>query len=154
MLGAGSPALITVAAVLSLQNMPNVAESGWSSIAYDVLGALFFLVPPALEEAALATGWPKRGGIYAWVKEAFGDQTGIPGGVVRLGAGPLRVPDSALVRRGRRRVRHRPGPGERQDLSLVTMLVIVWGLTFVNFALVPSINISYSTLSALTTRSS
>src|SRR6478609_7000744 len=75
-LGARSLALLTVAAVLSLQNMPSVAELGWSSIAYYVLGAVFFLVPLALVAAELATGWPKAGGIYAWVKEAFGDRPG------------------------------------------------------------------------------
>jgi amino acid transporter len=70
-LGVGSIALISIAAVLTLRNMPSVAEYGWSSIAYYVLGALFFFVPLSLVVAELGTGWPKAGGLYAWVKEGY-----------------------------------------------------------------------------------
>jgi glutamate:GABA antiporter len=75
-LGAGSIALISLAAVLTLRGLPSVAEYGWSSIAFYVFGALFFFVPLALVAAELATGWPRAGGIYAWVRQAFGDRTG------------------------------------------------------------------------------
>ncbi len=74
-LGVWSLALITIAAVLTLRGMPSVAEYGWSSIAYYLLGSLLLLVPMALVSAELATGWPKAGGVYAWVREAFGDRT-------------------------------------------------------------------------------
>jgi amino acid transporter len=62
--------------VFTLRNMPSVAEYGWSSIAHYLLGAVFFFVPLALVVAELGTGWPKAGGLYAWVKEGFGDQPG------------------------------------------------------------------------------
>lgn len=75
-LGAKSLALISLAAVLSLRIFPSVAEDGWSSIAYYLLGALFFFLPLALVAAELGTGWPKAGGLYAWVREAFGDSPG------------------------------------------------------------------------------
>ena len=75
-LGVGSIALISIAAVFTLRNMPSVAEYGWSSIAYYVLGAVFFFVPLSLVVAELGTGWPKAGGLYAWVKEGFGDRSG------------------------------------------------------------------------------
>jgi amino acid transporter len=75
-LGVRSLALISVAAVLTLRGMPSVAEYGWSSIVYYLLGALFFFAPLALVVAELETGWPKAGGLYAWVKEGFGDRPG------------------------------------------------------------------------------
>jgi putative glutamate/gamma-aminobutyrate antiporter len=75
-LGAGSIALISLAAVLTLRGMPTVAGYGWASIAFYALGALFFFIPLALVAAELATGWPRAGGVYAWVKEAFGDRAG------------------------------------------------------------------------------
>jgi amino acid transporter len=75
-LGASSIALISLAGVLTLRSMPTIAEYGWSSIAYYLLGALLFFVPLALVAAELATGWPRAGGVYAWVKEAFGDRSG------------------------------------------------------------------------------
>lgn len=67
---------ISLAAVLTLWGMPSVAEVGWSSIAFYLVGALFFSVPLALVAAELATGWPRAGGFYAWVKQAFGDRSG------------------------------------------------------------------------------
>jgi amino acid transporter len=75
-LGVSSIALISLAAVLTLRSLPSIAEDGWSSIAYYLLGAILFFIPLALVAAELATGWPRAGGLYAWVKEAFGDRSG------------------------------------------------------------------------------
>jgi amino acid transporter len=71
-----SIAPISLAAVLTLRGMPTVAEYGWSSIAFYVLGTLFVFIPLALVSAELATGWPRAGGLYAWVKLAFGERSG------------------------------------------------------------------------------
>jgi glutamate:GABA antiporter len=38
--------------------------------------ALLFLVPTALVAAELATAWPQDGGIFIWVREAFGERLG------------------------------------------------------------------------------
>ena len=69
-------AMINVAAVLSLRNFPPMAEFGWSSIGWYLIGTITFLIPLSMAGAELATGWPKGGGVYAWVKEAFGDMSG------------------------------------------------------------------------------
>ena len=75
-LGVFALAMINVAAVLSLRNFPPMAEFGWSSIGWYLIGTITFLIPLSLAGAELATGWPKGGGVYAWVKEAFGDTSG------------------------------------------------------------------------------
>ena len=69
-------AMINVAAVLSLRNLPPMAEFGWSSIGWYLIGTITFLIPLSLAGAELATGWPKGGGVFAWVQEAFGDASG------------------------------------------------------------------------------
>ncbi|MCP8306324.1 MAG: amino acid permease [archaeon] len=69
-------AMINVAAIASLRGLPAMAEYGLSSIFYFVVATLIFLIPTSLISAELATGWPKRGGIYIWVKEAFGGRWG------------------------------------------------------------------------------
>jgi amino acid transporter len=69
-------AMINVAAVLSVRNFPQMSVYGWSSIGWYLIGLLFFLIPMSLVSAELATGWPKGGGVYAWVKEAFGGKGG------------------------------------------------------------------------------
>jgi amino acid transporter len=75
-LGPGGIALITVAAILTLRSLPSLAEYGWASIAFYVVGAIFFFIPLAFVAAELATGWPRAGGMYAWVKQGWGSQTG------------------------------------------------------------------------------
>jgi len=75
-LGLFALALINVAAVLSIRNFPSMAVYGWSCIGWYIIGAVIFLIPISLAGAELATGWPEGGGIYAWVKQAFGEKGG------------------------------------------------------------------------------
>lgn len=75
-IGIFSLAMISVGAVLSVRNYPSMAIYGWSSIGWYVLGTLLFLIPLTLASAELATGWTKGGGVYQWVKQAFGEKAG------------------------------------------------------------------------------
>jgi glutamate:GABA antiporter len=68
--------MITVGSVDSIRNLPATALFGSQLIAFFILGAVFFLIPTALVSAELASGWAKQGGIYIWIKEAFGKKTG------------------------------------------------------------------------------
>jgi putative glutamate/gamma-aminobutyrate antiporter len=69
-------AMINVAAISSVKNWPFISECGFASVFYFILAALVFFFPISLVTAELATGWPKRGGVYLWVKEAFGQKWG------------------------------------------------------------------------------
>lgn len=69
-------AMINVAAVLSLRNLPAMAEYGYSLIFYLTLSSLCFFIPSSLVSAELASGWPQKGGVFLWVKEAFGPKWG------------------------------------------------------------------------------
>lgn len=69
-------AMINMAAIGSVKNWPTIAEYGFSSLFYYLLAAIIFFLPTALVSAELATGWPKIGGIFIWVKEAFGHRLG------------------------------------------------------------------------------
>jgi amino acid transporter len=68
--------MITVGSVDSIRNLPATALFGSQLIVFFTLGALFFLIPAALVSAELSSGWPRQGGIYVWVKEAFGKRLG------------------------------------------------------------------------------
>jgi putative glutamate/gamma-aminobutyrate antiporter len=69
-------AMINVAAIGSVKNWPFTAEYGLGSLFFLLLAALVFFFPVSLVAAELATGWPKQGGIYVWVREAFGHRAG------------------------------------------------------------------------------
>lgn len=68
--------MINVIAIDSLRTLPMGAMYGFSLVFYYLLAALVFFVPVALVAAELATGWPETGGIYVWVREAFGKRLG------------------------------------------------------------------------------
>lgn len=68
--------MITVGSVDSIRNLPTTALFGGQLISFFLLGAFFFLIPTALVSAELASGWAQQGGIYIWVREAFGKKWG------------------------------------------------------------------------------
>jgi amino acid transporter len=68
--------MISAAFIVSVRNLPMLAETGYRMIFFVLIAVAAFLIPTSLVSAELATGWPKRGGIYAWVKEAFSDRLG------------------------------------------------------------------------------
>jgi len=53
-----------------------MAEYGWAMIFFYAFACIVFFIPCSLVSAELATGWPETGGVYVWVKEAFGPRTG------------------------------------------------------------------------------
>lgn len=65
--------MITVIAVDSLRSIPISAQYGFSLVFYYLFAAVVFLIPCALASAELASTFPKTGGLYIWIKEAFGD---------------------------------------------------------------------------------
>ncbi|WP_083941487.1 APC family permease [Sanguibacter suarezii] len=67
-------AMLTVVTVASLRSLPAMGTYGLGSITLFVIPAIVFLVPTALVAAELATGW--KGGVYTWVREAFGNRLG------------------------------------------------------------------------------
>ncbi|AUH72966.1 APC family permease [Legionella sainthelensi] len=64
--------MINVIAVDSLRTLPISAKLGLSLISYYVVAAFAFFIPVSLVAAELATAFPNTGGIYVWVREAFG----------------------------------------------------------------------------------
>ena len=68
--------MINVIAVDSLRTLPISAKLGASLISYYLVAAIAFFIPVALVAAELATTFPKTGGIYIWVREAFGKRIG------------------------------------------------------------------------------
>jgi len=67
-------AMLTVVAVASLRSLPAMAGYGLPSVVLYIIPAVLFMVPTALVAAELATGW--KGGVFIWVREAFGERWG------------------------------------------------------------------------------
>ncbi len=67
-------ALLIATAVASVRGLPAMAVYGWASVFLYILPAIVFMIPVALVAAELASGW--KGGVFVWVKEAYGDRMG------------------------------------------------------------------------------
>ncbi|MBK2155577.1 glutamate transporter GadC, partial [Francisella tularensis] len=69
--------MINIIAVDSLRNISITAQAGWIVITFYILAGIFFLTPCALLTAEMSTGSSQEnGGIYIWVKKAFGKRLG------------------------------------------------------------------------------
>ena len=68
--------MINVIAVDSLRTLPISAKLGFSLVFYYIPAVIIFFIPIGLVAAELATAYPKTGGIYVWVREAFGCRAG------------------------------------------------------------------------------
>jgi putative glutamate/gamma-aminobutyrate antiporter len=69
--------IMTAAAVCSLRGLPMMAKEGLSMMFYILFSSILFLVPAALVAAELGGAFAKQGGgVYTWVKEAFGSRWG------------------------------------------------------------------------------
>lgn len=126
--------LLCVAVIVSLRNLPVAAHYGFASLFFYALAALLFLFPYSLISAELASGWPKAGGIYIWVREAFGDRWGFfaiwmqwfhnmtwyPAMLAFLG--------SAIAY-----LFFDPSLAESKTFLLCVILIGIWGITLINF---------------------
>ncbi len=65
---------VTLAFVMSIRNLPMLAEMGWLQVFYMVFAAIVFQIPLALISAELGAAFKSEGGAYDWIKLALGKQ--------------------------------------------------------------------------------
>lgn len=68
--------LFTVCAILIIDQLAASASIGVSSIFWWVFTLILFFIPYGMITAELASKYPEQGGIYAWVKRAYGPRWG------------------------------------------------------------------------------
>ena len=71
-LGRRDMVLFTVSAILLLDTLAAGATVGPSAVFWWIFLGVVFFVPYALICAELGTTWPEQGGLYAWIRDAFG----------------------------------------------------------------------------------
>ncbi len=75
-LGVKDLILMTVVAIFCIRQIPNVAPYGASSVVLWIIAACSFFLPLSMVCGELSTGWPEEGGLYVWIREAFGSRLG------------------------------------------------------------------------------
>lgn len=69
--------LLIVAAIDSIRTLPTTAFFGSSLIFFYLFSAMIFLIPVAFISAEFASRYPEEGGIFHWIRHAFGNQIGV-----------------------------------------------------------------------------
>jgi amino acid transporter len=71
-LGLRDVVLMNIVAVVGMRWIARGARTGPASVTLWILAWIAFFVPLALAVSALAKKYPEQGGVYAWVRRAFG----------------------------------------------------------------------------------
>jgi amino acid transporter len=66
--------LFTVCAILVIDTLAPSAAIGPSSISWWLITLVLFFIPYGLITAELGTTYPEQGGLYIWIKNAFGEK--------------------------------------------------------------------------------
>ncbi len=126
-------AMINVAMIASLRGLPTMAEYGLTAVFFFAVAALVFLIPTALVSAELATGWPKRGGVYVWVKEALGSRWGFLAIWLQWFQNVIWYPTVLSFAAATFAFVISPALASNRFYALAVILAVYWGATLVNF---------------------
>ncbi len=127
-----SLAMINIAAASSIRNWPIAAEYGFSSLFFLLIAALCFFIPVALVSAELATAWPKAGGLYAWVKEAFGHKVGFLAIWLQWANNLAFYPLMLSFIAGTLAYTFAPELANNIFYTVPVILIVFWGMTLLN----------------------
>ena len=125
-------AMMNVAIIASLRALPMMAKEGFSLIFFFATAAIIFLIPTALVSAELATGWSKRGGVYLWVKEAFGQRWGFLAIWLQWIQNVIWYPTVLSFAAATLAYLFNPDLAGNKLYTLLVILGVYWGATFVS----------------------
>ena len=125
--------MINVVAILSLRTLPGLAEYGYTLITYITFAAVFFFIPSALVSAELASGWQDDGGVYLWVKEAFGPKWGCVAIFMQWVENLPWFPAVLAFAASAIAYVFNPGLAENKIFTVIIIWITLWIATFLNF---------------------
>jgi amino acid transporter len=123
---------ITVAGIFSLRTLPLMAHYGYSAIFLYLLTALFYFIPSALICAELASAFPKTGGVYVWIREAFGDKVGFIGIWLEWVNNVIAIPAALAFMAVMSTYFFHWGSAHSALYTLGIMLFFLWGIILLN----------------------
>ncbi len=124
--------MINIATVMSVKDWAVNAEYGLAAVSFIILALIFFFVPAALISAELATGWPHKGGIFAWVKEALGHRMGFLAIWLLWLQNVVWYPTMLSFTAAAIAYIFMPSLAHNPTFIFWMILSIFWGLTFIN----------------------
>ncbi len=127
-------AMMNVAIIMNLRGLPMMAKEGLAMIFFLLFATFIFLLPTSLVSAELATGWPTGGGVYRWVKEAFGGRLGFVAIWLQWIQNVIWYPTILGFAAGALAyLFFNPALANNKLFNVVVILSVYWGATLVNF---------------------
>ncbi|NNM44069.1 MAG: amino acid permease [Chlamydiae bacterium] len=124
--------LLIVAAIDSIRTLPTTAFFGSSLIFLYLLSSIVFLIPVAFISAEFSSRFPEQGGIFHWVRHAFGDRTGLLAVWLQWINTMVWYPTMLLFIAGTATHLISPSLAYNKNFLLIASLAIFWSLTFLN----------------------
>lgn len=125
--------MITIAGIYNVRNLPILAKYGFTSTFFLILAVVVYFIPIALCCAELAAAWPKRGGVYAWVSEAFGTDMGFLAIWLEWINTVVSFPMNLIFISGTFAYIFMPNLAHDKMYMFLMTLGIFWAITIVNF---------------------
>ena len=125
--------LITCAALMSIRTFPTQGVVGWQSIIFCIFAVIMYLIPASLVSAELATGWPQEGGVYVWVKQAFGEKWGFTAVWLQWFQMTIGFISILTFIAATLSYLFNPALANNKLYMFIIIVIVWWGLTFLNF---------------------
>lgn len=132
-LGIFSLIMINIIAIASLRSLPFSASYGLPLVFFYLIAIILFFIPTAIISAELATAWPNKGGLYIWVREAFGEFWGFFVVWVQWIYNVIWYPTILTFIGGSIAYFIDPQLAENKIYMLICINVLFWSCTLINF---------------------
>ncbi|HEX2582566.1 MAG TPA: APC family permease [Chlamydiales bacterium] len=124
--------LLVVAAIDSIRNLPMTALFGSSLVFFFLLSAVVFLIPISLVSAEFSSRYPEQGGVFHWVRHAFGEKIGMLAVWLQWINTMVWYPTILSFIAGTAAYLVNPELAQNKLFLSVVILAIFWGLTILN----------------------
>lgn len=123
--------MLITGAIDSIRNLPSSALFGTTLIFFFVFSALVFLIPTALVSAELSAH-TLRGGVYQWVRLAFGERAGFLAVWLQWVSNAVWFPTILSFIAGTAAYLIDPALAEMKVYLVCVILLVFWLLTLIN----------------------
>lgn len=124
--------LLIVAAINSIRTIPTTAYFGEALIFFFLISTVIFLFPVALISAEFSSRYPEEGGVFHWIRQAFGEKIGVLGVWLQWINTMIWYPTMLLFIAGTAAHLIDPALVENKTYLVLTTIGLFWCLTLLN----------------------
>lgn len=125
--------MLIVGSIDSVRNLPATALFGSSLVFFFIFSAIIFLIPTGLVSAELSSAWTEQGGIYDWVRMAFGEKVALMAIWLQWINTMVWFPTILSFIAATVAFLIDPSLDEHKGYLITVILVVFWTLTLLNF---------------------